>query len=64
MNRIQLIQKIQNFEHNTTLTLNLKNFSKFFNIPLQLIYKNERGWKRLCCDAGKLEPFENEMKMK
>jgi superfamily II DNA or RNA helicase len=60
MNRIQLIQKIQNFEHNTTLTLNLKNFSKFFNIPLQLIYKNERGWKRLCCDAGKLEPFENE----
>lgn len=60
INRVKLIQKIQNFEHNTTLTLNLKNFSEFYNIPLQLIYKNERGWKRLCSDAGKLEPFENK----
>jgi len=58
LNRNQLIQKIQNFQHQTTLALNLKNFVDFHNIPLQLIYK-KGGWKRLCQDAGRLENFDS-----
>jgi hypothetical protein len=57
LNRIQLIQKIQNFQHQTNLELNLKNFIEFNNIPLQIVYKRG-GWKRLCYDAGKLGKFE------
>lgn len=57
INKNQLITKIQNYQHQTTLPFNLKNFSKFYNIPLQLIYK--RGsWKRLCALAGKIETFD------
>jgi superfamily II DNA or RNA helicase len=56
LNRNQLIQKIQNFQHHTTLTLSLKNFVSFYNIPLQLIYKRV-GWKRLCQEAGKAPDF-------
>ena len=37
--------KIKNFKHQTTLTLNLKNFTEFNNIPIQAIYKRG-GWKR------------------
>lgn len=58
LNRNQLIQKIQNFQHQTTLKLNLRNFTDFFNIPLQMIYKRG-GWKRLCHDAGKLDIFDS-----
>ncbi|GGE25466.1 DUF3427 domain-containing protein [Psychroflexus planctonicus] len=58
LNRNQLIQKIQNFQHQTTLSLNLKNFIEFNNIPIQIIYKRG-GWKRLCFDAGKLDEFDN-----
>lgn len=56
LNKNQLILKIQSFSHQTTLELNLKNFTSFFNIPLQLIYKRG-GWKRLCQSAGKLDDF-------
>lgn len=54
LNRNQLIQKIQNFQHQTTLPLTLKNFSNFYHIPLQLIYKRA-SWKMLCQEAGKIE---------
>jgi len=54
LNRNQLIQKIQNFQHQTTLPLTLKNFSKFYHIPIQMIYKRA-SWKRLCQMAGKLD---------
>jgi superfamily II DNA or RNA helicase len=57
LNRNQLIQKIQNFQHQTTLPLNLKNFIEFNNLALQMIYKRG-GWKRLCYDAGKLNEFD------
>ena len=58
VNKNQLIHKIQNFQHQSTLELNLKNFADFYNIPLQTIYK--RGsWKRLCHLAGKLNEFDN-----
>jgi superfamily II DNA or RNA helicase len=59
LNRNQLIQKIQNFQHQTTLELNLKNFVEFHNIPLQLIYKRG-GWKRLCQAAGKMYNFNSD----
>lgn len=59
LNRNQLIQKIQSFQHQTSLNFNLKNFATFYNIPLQLIYKRG-GWKRLCKDAGKLDEFDDK----
>jgi len=64
LNRNQLLTKIKNFKHQTTLPLSLKNFSNFYHIPLQLIYKRG-GWKRLCVLCGEIEDFpqinENEI---
>jgi superfamily II DNA or RNA helicase len=54
----QLIQKIRNYQHQTGLPLNLKNFSRFYQIPLPLLYK--RGsWSRLCAMAGKIEALND-----
>ncbi len=58
INRNQIIQRIRNFEHQTTLPLTLKNFTEFTNIPIQIIYKKD-SWKRLCQLAGKLSDFES-----
>ena len=61
LSKNQLILKIKNFSHHTTLPLTLRNFIEFYNIPLQMIYK--RGsWKRACQEAGKIADFsiENE----
>ncbi|MBP7400281.1 MAG: DUF3427 domain-containing protein [Chitinophagales bacterium] len=56
LNRIQLLNKIRNYKFQTTLPLSLKNFSAFYHIPLQLIYK--RGnWKRLCVIAEQIEDY-------
>ena len=57
LNRNQLILKIKNFKHQTTLPLSLRNFSEFYNIPLQTIYKRG-GWKRLCQIADVIDFFE------
>jgi superfamily II DNA or RNA helicase len=56
-----LIQKIQRFNHETTLPLTLNNFIKFYNIPIAAMYQNSQnaGWKRLCNLAGRLDNFEN-----
>jgi len=55
----KLIQKIQQFQHDTNLSLTIGNFSTFYNIPLQSIYK--RGsWKRLCQLAGKIKDFDSK----
>mgnify|MGYP006288357901 CR=1 FL=1 len=59
LNRNQIIQKIQTFHHHTTLELNLNNFIKFHDIPLQVIYK-KGSWKRLCQAAGKLPDFDRQ----
>lgn len=56
LNKIQIINKIGGFSNDTTLELNLKNFSEFYNIPLQLIYKRG-GWSRLCQLAGVIDDF-------
>ena len=56
LNRNQLLTKIRNFKYQTTLPLSLRNFSSFYHIPLQLIYK--RGnWKRLCVMAEQIEDY-------
>lgn len=62
LNQNQLLQKIQTFQNQTTLPLNLRNFSDFYEIPLQLIYKKNRifGWKRFCQMANLLDNFSTE----
>jgi superfamily II DNA or RNA helicase len=57
LTRNHLVQKIQNFQHQTTLALSLSNFIQFYNIPIQTIY-SRGGWKRLCFDAGKFDSFD------
>jgi superfamily II DNA or RNA helicase len=56
LHKRHLIQKIKNFEHQTTLRLTLANFISFNNINLQAIYR--RGsWNRLLQLAGKRDDF-------
>ncbi|MES2428398.1 MAG: DUF3427 domain-containing protein [Bacteroidota bacterium] len=57
-NRKQLLSKILNFKHQSTLSLTLQNFITFQNIDLQLIYK-KGSWKRLCAEAGVIEDFND-----
>lgn len=62
LNQNQLIQKIQSFQNQTTLPLNLRNFVEFYEIPLPLLYKKNRaiGWKRLCELAGVIPKIESD----
>jgi superfamily II DNA or RNA helicase len=55
----QLIQKIQNFKHQTNLPLKLSNFLAVYNLPIQAVYKSKWGWKRLCAEAKAIPDFEN-----
>ena len=58
LNRSQIINKIRNFKHQTSLSLTLKNFTEFYNISIQAVYK--RGsWKRLCQEAGVTDHFDS-----
>ncbi len=59
LNVNQLVIKIQNFKHQTTLALTLKNFCTLFNFPLQLIYK-KHNWMRLCFMAGQLDEHSSD----
>lgn len=58
-NTNQLLNKIRNYKHQTTLPLTLKNFTNFYHIPLQLIYK-KGNWKRLCAMAEQIEDYSSE----
>ena len=64
LNQNQLIQKVQSYQNQTNLPLNLKNFIEFYSFPLQLIYKKTRnfGWKRLCQISKIIDdfPVQNE----
>ena len=64
LNINQLLNKIRNYKYQTTLPLSLKNFSSFYHIPLQLIYK-KGNWKRLCVLAEQTKDYsttnENEI---
>ena len=54
--RPQLLVKIQNFQHQTTLLLSIKNFLEFYHLEIFQIYK-KGNWKRLCADAGVIADF-------
>ncbi len=56
LNTNQLVTKIANFRHQTTLPLSLKNFVAFHNIPLQAIYKRAT-WSKLCQLAKRVDDF-------
>lgn len=60
----KLLHKIRNFKNQTSLPLTLKNFSNFYHIPLQLIYKR-RNWSRLCALSEQIKDYlpinENEI---
>lgn len=47
----QLLLRIKNFKHDTSMELNLKNFLDFYDIPIHSLYRRG-GWKRLCYEAG------------
>ena len=54
MNASRLRQLIKNFEHQTTLTLNLANFLRFHpNVQLEDIYKLKMSWLELVESANK-----------
>lgn len=56
LNRNQLLTKIRNYKYQTTLPLTLKNFTNFYHLPLQLIYKIG-NWKRLCASAEQIADY-------
>jgi len=64
LNKNQLLNKIRNYKYQTTLPLTLKNFTSFYHLPLQIIYK-KGNWKRLCVLAEQIEDYptinENEV---
>jgi superfamily II DNA or RNA helicase len=58
LNVNQLINKIINYKHQTTLPLTLNNFIELYNIPIQTIYK-KGSWSRLCQRAEVIDEFES-----
>ena len=56
LNINQLVNKIKNYKYQTTLPLTLRDFSNFFHLPLQQIYK-KANWKRLCVMAEQIEEY-------
>jgi len=58
LNVNQLITKIINFQHQTSLPLTLSNFIKLNNISIETIYKKD-SWSRLCQRAKVIDDFEN-----
>ncbi len=58
LNVNQLITKIINFQHQTTLPLTLNNFIELNHISIETIYKKD-SWSRLCQRAGVIEDFES-----
>jgi superfamily II DNA or RNA helicase len=53
----QLLNRIRNYQHQTTLPLNLKNFISLYHIPLQSIYK-KHTWSKLCSLAGVIPTYD------
>lgn len=54
----QLINKIINFQHHTSLKLTLRNFIEFYHIPIHAIYRRD-SWSRLLQRAGVIDDFDN-----
>jgi superfamily II DNA or RNA helicase len=58
LNVNQLITKIRNFQHQTTLPLTLNNFIELYQISIEIIYSKD-CWSRLCQRAGVIDKFDN-----
>lgn len=52
----QLINKIRNYQHQTSLPLTLNNFTNLYHLPFELIYK-KNNWQRLCQMAGQIQDY-------
>ncbi len=59
LNVNQLITKIINFQHQTSLPLTLNNFIELNNIPIETIYSKKESWSRLCQRAKVIDDFES-----
>ena len=59
LNVNQLLIKIRNFKHQTTLPLTLENFIELNHISLGTIYSKKETWTRLCERAGVYDHFES-----
>jgi superfamily II DNA or RNA helicase len=57
LNVNQLITKIVNFQHQTSLPLTLNNFIELNHISIEAIYKKD-SWSRLCQKARVIADFE------
>lgn len=57
LNVNQLITKIRNFQHQTTLPLTLDNFISLNHLSIETIYK-KNTWSRLCHRAGVSDDFD------
>jgi superfamily II DNA or RNA helicase len=57
-NRVQLVQRIREFEDESSLSLTLENFASYHQLELDQIYKNA-CWERLLVLAGKREDFHD-----
>lgn len=50
--RIELTRKITNFKHQSSLSLTLSNFCKFYNLSLESIYRYDKyTWNKLLYEA-------------
>lgn len=58
LNINQLITKIRNFQHQTTLPLTLQNFLDLNHLSIEVIYKKD-SWSRLCQKAGVINNLES-----
>ena len=54
--RNQIIKKIQDFEHHSSLPLTFINFIELNHVEPQRIYKRD-SWKKLCVEARVIERF-------
>ncbi len=59
LNVTQLIAKIRNFQHQTTLPLTIENFMQLNNISIETLYSKKETWSRLCQKAGVIDDFES-----
>jgi superfamily II DNA or RNA helicase len=59
LNVNQLINKIRNFQHQTTLPLTLTNFMELNQIPMEMIYSKKETWSRLFFKACVIDDFDN-----
>ncbi len=59
LNINQLLIKIRNFQHQTSLPLSLMNFIELNHISIETIYSKNETWNRLCQRAGVIDDFEN-----